>query len=81
MSKDLNRYLCISNNIYKVEISMHANIQAHERGIDAELVDSTIHCGKIIRFAKNHLKFVGNKAICIDDIRGNTITIVTIVKK
>jgi len=72
----------ISNNIYKIEITKHAYFRAYQRGITPDLIYSSIRCGKIIRFSKNHLKFVNkrkkNTIICVDEIRDSRIIIVTV---
>jgi len=84
-TKDLNRYYMILNNIYKIEVTFHAYSQALLRGIDPDLIENTIKCGKVVRFAKNRLKFVNkrdkNTIICIDEVLGEKIVIVTVAVK
>jgi hypothetical protein len=64
-----------------MEISRHAFIQASRRGITPDLIEKTILTGKQIRFGKNYIKFVGKSVICVGEIKGMKIKILTIVRK
>lgn len=73
----------ISN--FEIEIKRHAFDRAMQRGITPEIIEATIKGGKIVRHAKNHLKFIKQyksfKVICVDRIQGEKIIIVTIERK
>lgn len=70
---------------FKIEIKRHAFIRAVQRGITPDMIEATIKGGKIIRHAKNHLKFIKKyknfKVICVDRIQDEKIIIVTIERK
>lgn len=67
---------------YEFEIRRHALIRAMQRGISPDMVEATLKGGKIVRFGKNNLKFYkrykGFTVICVDQIIGTKIKIVTI---
>jgi hypothetical protein len=67
---------------YKFEIRRHAFIRAMERGVTPDMIEATIKSGEIMRFGKNNVKFrkVYKRfaVICVDEIIGSTIKIVTI---
>ncbi|MBW2990084.1 DUF4258 domain-containing protein [Candidatus Woesearchaeota archaeon] len=73
----------ISN--YEIEIKRHALERAMQRGITPDMIEATLKGGKIVRHAKNHLKFIKQyknfKVICVDRIQGEKIIIVTIERK
>jgi hypothetical protein len=76
----------ISNSInlcnYEFEIRRHAFIRAIERGVTPDMIEATLKGGKIIRHGKNRLKFLKRYkrfcVICIDEVCGTKIKIVTI---
>ncbi|MBN1645359.1 hypothetical protein JW851_04990 [Candidatus Woesearchaeota archaeon] len=72
-------------NLYHIEIKRHAFIRALQRGITPDLVESAIKGGRQLRFGKNRIKFVKKfkkfTVICVDEIIGGIIRIVTIEKK
>jgi len=70
---------------FDIRIKRHAFKRAAQRGITPDMIEATIKGGKIIKYAKNHLKFIKQyknfKLICIDRIQGEKIIIVTIERK
>jgi len=73
----------ISN--YEIELKRHAFIRAMERGITPDMIEATIKGGTVKRFGKNNVKFIKKykhlTVICVDEIIGHRIKIVTIEKK
>lgn len=69
---------------YEFEIKRHAFIRAMQRGITPDMIEATLKGGKIKRFGKNNLKFYKKykrfTVICVDQIIGTKIKIVTIEK-
>lgn len=67
---------------YEIEIKRHAFIRAMQRGITPDMIEATLKGGRIKRFGKNNLKFFKTykrfTVICVDQIIGNKIKIVTI---
>ncbi|RJQ22545.1 DUF4258 domain-containing protein [Candidatus Woesearchaeota archaeon] len=67
---------------YQIEITRHAILQAFARGIDPDLIEQTIHKGRIEHQGKEVVRFIakGSKRtiICVGRIKGETLTIVTI---
>lgn len=66
----------------KIEITKHADARAEQRGITAGMIEATINGGMVKRFGKNRIKFTkkykrGN-VVCMDEIKGSYIRIVTI---
>lgn len=70
---------------YEFEIKRHAFIQASKRGIDPDMIEATLKGGPVERFAKNNVKLSKEykrfKVICIGEIIGTKIKILTIEKK
>lgn len=56
-----------------------------ERGITPDMIEATIKSGKIQRFGKNNVKFIKKYkrfvVICVDEMTGNRIKIVTIERR
>jgi len=67
---------------YEFEIKRHALIRAMQRGVSPDMVEATLKGGKIVRFGKNNLKFYKKykmfTVVCVDQIIGTKIKIVTI---
>lgn len=67
---------------YEIEIRRHALIRAMQRGITPDMIEATIKGGKIKRFGKNNVKFVKKyknfEVVCVDEISGRRIKIVTV---
>lgn len=70
---------------YKIEIKGHAFIRAMKRGVHPDMIEATIKGGKIKRHGKNNIKFIKKykrfTIICVDEIIGDKIKIVTIETK
>ena len=70
---------------YEIEIKRHAFIRAMQRGITPDMIEATIKGGSVKRFGKNNVKFIKRykhfHVICVDEIIGNSIKIITIEKK
>jgi len=85
ISNDINIYHKILLPNFEVQIKRHAFIRAYERKVTPDMIEATIKGGKIIKFGKNNIKFVKKykrfTVICIDEICGQTIKIVTIETK
>jgi hypothetical protein len=73
----------INRNHYIIEISLHAQEMARERGITFDMIESTIKTGRIERFGKNGIKFISKykrgSVICLGERKfGNYVKIITI---
>ena len=70
---------------YEIEIRRHAFKRAVQRGITPDMIEATLKGGKIKRFGKNNLKFYKKFkkfiVVCVDQIIGTKIKIVTIETK
>lgn len=70
---------------YEIEIKRHAFIRALEKGITPDMIEATIKGGKIEQFGKSNVKFVKKykrfTVVCVDEIAGYKIKIVTIETK
>jgi hypothetical protein len=70
---------------YEIVIKRHAFIRAMERGITPDMIEATLKGGTIKRYGKNNIKFSKKykhfTVICVDEIIGTRIKIVTIVKR
>jgi hypothetical protein len=70
---------------YEIELKRHAFIRAMERGITPDMIEAAIKGGTVKRFGKNNMKFIKKykhlTVICVDEIIGHRIKIVTIEKK
>lgn len=67
---------------YDIEIKHHVFIRALERGIHPDLIEDTLLKGKIKRFGKHGIKFVGKgpkkTIICVGELTGNKLKVLTI---
>ena len=67
---------------YDIEIKHHAIMRALEREIHPDLIEDTIRKGKIERYGKNGVRFIGKGSkrtlICVGQIVGIKIVIFTI---
>jgi len=63
---------------YDIEIKHHAFIRAVQRKISPDLIENCIKNGSIKRFGKNYVKFISKSIICIGEISGLKIKIITI---
>lgn len=70
---------------YDVQIRRHAFIQAMKRGIHPDLIEDALYKGTCIRYGKHGVRFVckGSKRmiICVGEITGTTIMIITIEQR
>jgi hypothetical protein len=70
---------------YEIVIKRHAFIRAMERGITPDMIEATIRGGRIQRFGKKNVKFIKRykrfDVVCVDEITGNRIKIVTIERR
>lgn len=63
---------------YDIEIKRHVFVRAMQRKIHPDLIENTIMNGKIERFGKNNVKFVSKSIICVGEISGLKLKILTI---
>jgi len=66
---------------YDLEIKHHVFLRAMQRGITPDLIEITIKNGKIERFGKNYVKFTSNSVICVGEISGLKLKIITIERR
>jgi len=71
----------VDRRCYEIEIKHHAFIRAMQRGITPDLVENCIKNGAIERFGKNYIKFISKSTICIGEIVGLKIKIITIKRR
>ena len=76
--------LIIRKENYLVVFTRHAMIRARQRRIPPEMIKECIKTGEMIRFGRNRIKFRKSfrqyAIVCVDEIAGNEINIVTIEK-
>lgn len=69
---------------YKIVITRHAFTRAMQRGIHPDLIEDALHSGRMKRFGRNRVRFEKRfkqfAVICVDEIIGNIIKILTIEK-
>ncbi len=70
---------------YKIVLTRHAFIRAMQRKVSPDLIEDTLQTGKMKKHGKGRVKFEKRfkqfAVICVDEITGNVIKIVTIEKK
>ena len=66
---------------YDVEIKHHVFIRALERNIHPDLIEDTLQKGKIERFGKHYVRFSSRLLICIGELTGLKLKIITIELK
>ena len=66
---------------YEIEIKHHTFIRAIQRGISPDLMENCIQNGSIGRFGKNYVRFISKSIICIGEISGLKIKIITIERR
>ncbi len=66
---------------YEIELKHHAFIRATERKITPDLVENCIKNGKIEKFGKNYIKFISKSIICIGELKGLKIKIITVERR
>ena len=66
---------------YEIEIKHHVFIRAMQRGINPDLIENCIKNGSIERFGKNYVRFITKSVICVGEISGLKIKIITIERR
>lgn len=70
---------------YRVEIRRHAFLRALERGVTPDMIEAAIRGWEVRRFGKSNVKFIKRyrdfDVICVDEISGRRIKIVTIERR
>lgn len=66
---------------YEIEIRRHVFIRAIQRNINPNLIEDTLKKGKIERFGKNYVKFITKSIICVGEMSGSNIKIITIERR
>ena len=66
---------------YDIEIKHHALTRAMQRSITPDLVENCIKNGSIKTFGKNYIKFISKSIICIGEMSGLKIKIITIERR
>ena len=66
---------------YEIEIKHHVFKRAVQRGINPDLIEDTIMNGKIERFGKNYVKLASRSIICVGEISGLKLKIITIERR
>ncbi|MBI2106214.1 hypothetical protein HYT56_05275 [Candidatus Woesearchaeota archaeon] len=66
---------------YVIEIKHHAFIRAMERRIHPDLIENCIKNGSIKKFGKNYVKFMTKSIICVGEVAGLKIKIITIERR
>ncbi len=63
---------------YDIEIKHHVFVRAMQRKIHPDFIENTIKNGKIERFGKNYVKFISKSIICVGELSGLKLKIITI---
>ncbi len=63
---------------YEIEIRHHVFIRAMQRGISPDLIEKCIITGKHETFGKSYMKFITRSVICIGEVKGMKVCIITI---
>ena len=75
----------LRKGIYRIVIKRHAFVRAIRRKIAPDLVEQTLQHGRMKRFGRNCVRFEKHfrnfTVICVDEIIGNMIKILTIEKR
>ena len=66
---------------FRIEIKKHALSRAMQRRVHPDHIEETIMNGSVERFGKNYVKFKSKSIICIGEISGLVIRIITIERK
>ncbi|HLC79771.1 MAG TPA: hypothetical protein VJG83_05120 [archaeon] len=70
---------------YEIIFMRHAILRAIERNITPDVVENAVMTGSFHRFGKNRMKIIKKlrkmQIVCIDEIIGNTIKIVSIARR
>lgn len=71
----------MNRNDYEIEIKHHAFIRALQRKITPDRIENCIKNGGIERFGKNYIRFISKSVICVGEISGLKIKIITIERR
>ncbi|MBU2560951.1 MAG: hypothetical protein KKD17_01545 [Nanoarchaeota archaeon] len=67
---------------YRFEVKRHAFIRALQRGVTPDMIEATLKGGRVQRFGKRNIRFYKDykrfTVVCVDEVVGDTIKIVTI---
>lgn len=70
---------------YKIVLTRHAFVRAMQRGVSPDLIEDALQTGNMKKQGKGRVKFEKRfkqfTVVCVDEITGNVIRIVTIEKK
>ena len=66
---------------YEIRIKKHVFDQALKRKINPELIEKALVSGVIKREGKNKVKFITETVVCVGEIIGNIIKIITIERR
>ena len=66
---------------YEIEITAHAIMRSHQRGIDPDIICRIVRCGRRVDFGKDYAKWTSKRITCVGQIRGNRIKIFTVTIK
>ncbi len=66
---------------YELEIKHHVFKRALQRGIHPDRIENTLKKGKVKIFGKNYVKFITKSLICVGEISGLKIKILTIERR
>lgn len=70
---------------YELDIKRHAFIRAMQRGLNPDIIENVLKGGKVKRFGKDYVKFTKKykkfKVVCVGQICGTNIKILTIEKE
>lgn len=70
---------------FRIIIKHHVFIRAMQRKIHPDLIEDTLKTGEMRRFGKNNVKFIKKfknfTVVCVDEIIGDEIKILTIERR
>ena len=66
---------------YEIEIKHHVFKRALQRNIHPDRIEDTLKKGKVKRFGKHYVKFITKSLICVGEISGLKIKIITIERR
>jgi len=71
----------VDRKYYEIEIKHHVFARAMEREVTPDLIENCIKNGPIKRFGKNYVKFISKSVICVGEISGLKIKIITVERR
>jgi len=66
---------------YDIEIKHHVFVRAIQRKIHPDIIEETITKGKIEKYGKNYVKFKSKYFICVGEVCGTKLKIITIERR